>query len=83
MLTADQCRAARGLLNWTQAELSARASISAVSVRAFEKGGEMRESNRKLLRLTFEAGGVVFLDAGEQKDGGPGVRLASKENSDA
>lgn len=73
MLTADQCRAARGLLNWTQGDLALRASISAVSVRAFEKGGEMRDSNRKLLQLTFEAAGVQFI---AENGGGAGVRLA-------
>ena len=72
MLTAEQCRAARALLGWTQNELAKRASISAVSIRAFEKGGDMRESNRKLLRLTFEREGVTIID---QNGGGPGVRL--------
>jgi transcriptional regulator with XRE-family HTH domain len=72
-VTPEQCRAARGLLNWTQADLSARVSISAVSIRAFEKGGEMRESNMKLLRLTFEAAGVQFIP---ENGGGAGVRLA-------
>lgn len=72
MLTPSQCRAARALLDWTQKDLAAHASISAVSIRAFEKGGEMRESNQKLLRLTFEAAGVIFIaENGE----GPGVRL--------
>ncbi|KAB2701756.1 hypothetical protein F9K97_11050 [Brucella anthropi] len=33
-MTNAQCRAARGLLNWTQAELARRLSISVVSVRA-------------------------------------------------
>lgn len=56
MLKPPQCRAARALLDWTQAELAERAAISAVSIRAFEKGGEMRESNLRLVRLTFEGG---------------------------
>lgn len=73
MLTPAQCRAARALLNWTQADIADRASISAVSIRAFEKGGEMRDSNRKLLRLTFEAAGVQFI---AENGGGAGVRMA-------
>jgi transcriptional regulator with XRE-family HTH domain len=73
MLTPSQCRAARALLNWTQADLADRASISAVSIRAFEKGGEMRDSNRKLLMLTFEAAGVQFI---AENGGGEGVRRA-------
>ena len=77
MLKPPQCRAARALLNWTQAELASRTAISAVSIRAFEKGGEMRESNLKLIRLTFEAAGVVFQDEGELVSGGIGVRFRS------
>lgn len=73
MIDAEQCRAARALLNWTQADLADRTSLSAVSIRAFEKGGEMRDSNLKLLKMTFEAAGVVFIP---ENGGGAGVRLA-------
>jgi len=73
MIESAQCRAARALLNWTQDELAQRVSVSAVSIRAFEKGGEMRDSNRKLLQLAFEAAGVQFIP---QNGGGAGVRLA-------
>ena len=73
MITADQCRAARALLNWTQEDLSKHVSISAVSLRAFERGGEMRDSNRKLLELALEAAGVQFIP---ENGGGAGVRLA-------
>lgn len=73
MVSPEQCRAARALLNWTQAELAERVSISAVSIRAFEKGGEMRDSNLKLIRMTFEAAGVTFIP---ENGGGAGVRLS-------
>ena len=73
MITSEQCRAARALLDWTQAELAERVSISAVSLRNFEKGGEMRDSNLKLLRLTFEQAGIVFIP---ENGAGVGVRLA-------
>lgn len=72
MLTPEQCRAARALLDWTQDQLGEHSSLSAVSIRSFEKGREMRESNRKLLRMTLEAAGVEFIDS---NGGGPGVRL--------
>lgn len=75
MLTPEQCRAARALLDWTQKDLSERVSISPVSIRAFEKGGEMRDANMKLIRFTLEAAGVVFLDDGRMEEGGPGVRI--------
>ncbi|MBA3039334.1 MAG: helix-turn-helix transcriptional regulator [Rhizobiaceae bacterium] len=75
MIKSAQCRAARALLDWTQSDLAGRTAISAVSIRAFERGGEMRESNLKLLQLTFEAAGIVFEEEGEMVPGGIGVRL--------
>lgn len=75
MIKSAQCRAARALLDWTQSDLAGRTAISAVSIRAFERGGEMRESNLKLLQLTFEAAGIVFEQEGEMVPGGIGVRL--------
>ncbi len=79
MITAEQCRAARGLLDWTQAELARHVSISVVSLRAFEKGGEMRASNLKLLKLTFEQAGVIFIP---ENGGGAGVRLAKPRRAE-
>ena len=73
MLTPEQCRAARALLDWTQGQLADHVSVSPVSIRAFEKGGEMRDSNRKLIQMTFEAAGVQFIP---ENGGGAGVRLA-------
>ena len=73
MLTGEQCRAARALLRWSQKDLSERASISMVSIRAFEKGGGMRANNLKLLRLIFGEGGVEMIS---ENGGGAGVRLA-------
>lgn len=39
----------------------------------------MRESNLKLLRLTFEAAGIVFEEEGEMVSGGIGVRLKASD----
>ncbi|GEP07396.1 helix-turn-helix domain-containing protein [Methylobacterium oxalidis] len=72
MIDAIQCRAARALLDWTQQDLSGATGLSKVTIRAFEKGGEMRDSNRTLLRLAFEKAGVEFIP---QNGGGPGARL--------
>lgn len=76
MIDASQCRAARGLLDWTQADLSQVTGLSVVSIRAFEKGREMRDSNRILLRLAFEKAGILFI---EENGGGAGVRLANRQ----
>ena len=72
MITSEQCRAARGLLDWTQAQLADAVGLSALSIRTFEKGGAMRASNQQALRNALEAAGVAFI---EPNGGGPGVRL--------
>ena len=75
-MTPAQSRAARGLLKWSQDELSDRAGISAVTIRKFEgENGGMRPRNIGKLRAAMEAAGVLFQDA--DQDGGPGVRLAN------
>ena len=71
-LAPAQCRAARALLDWTQSALADATGLSVVTIRAFEKGGEMRDSNKNLLTLAFERAGVEFI---AENGGGPGVRL--------
>lgn len=75
MITPSQCRGARALLDWTQPDLVAATGLSAVTIRAFEKGGAMRESNKTLLRLAFEKAGIQFIP---ENGGGAGVRLAKR-----
>jgi transcriptional regulator with XRE-family HTH domain len=76
MLTPAQCRAARALLDWTQSDLADVTGLSAVTIRAFEKGGAMRDSNRTLLQLSFEKAGVQFIP---ENGGGAGVRLRDRD----
>lgn len=68
-----QCRAARALLNWSQATLSAMSGLGIVTVRQFEAGiGAPRNATVEALMSCFEAVGVEFLAGG---GAGPGVRL--------
>jgi transcriptional regulator with XRE-family HTH domain len=77
MLTPEQCRAARGLLHWTQEELSQRAGVSRSTVRGFENGlHELHRGRAAVIRAALEAADVVLIDADEQ---GPGVRLRKPE----
>jgi transcriptional regulator with XRE-family HTH domain len=70
-MTPDQSRAARGLLDWSQAELAARSNLSESTVRDFEKGRRVPSiNNLAAIRRALEAAGVEFID-GDQ----PGVRL--------
>jgi transcriptional regulator with XRE-family HTH domain len=73
MIMPEQCRAARALLDWTQRDLAARAKLTDVTIREFERGkSRLKDSTAQLLRMVFETAGVVFID---ENGGGPGVRL--------
>jgi transcriptional regulator with XRE-family HTH domain len=73
MLTASQCRAARGLLDWTQQELADAARIGVATVRQFEgEATEPRQATLAVLRRALELAGVEFID---ENGGGPGLRL--------
>lgn len=76
MLTAEQCRAARGLLAWTQEELADRAGLSRSTIRSFENGQhDLHRASAAVIRTAFEDAGVMLIDADEL---GPGVRLQSR-----
>jgi transcriptional regulator with XRE-family HTH domain len=73
MMTPAQCRAARGLLDWSQQQLAEAASVGVVTVRHFE-GGKAAPRNATLDVLTraLDAAGVDFIP---ENGGGAGVRL--------
>lgn len=76
MLSAEQSRAARAWLDWSQEELAERASVSPSTVRDFEKGRRTPiENNLKALRGALEAAGVQLLF--DAKGKAAGVAVAS------
>src|SRR5215471_486660 len=73
MITSAQCRAARGLLDWTQQELADRARVGVVTVRQFEAGDVTpRRATLQVIQHAFELAGVALING---DGGGPGVRL--------
>jgi transcriptional regulator with XRE-family HTH domain len=77
MITSAQCRAARGLLDWTQQELADAAHIGIATLRQFEGGhADSRQATLSVLRRAFEEAGVEFID---ENGGGPGVRLRKRQ----
>jgi transcriptional regulator with XRE-family HTH domain len=76
MLTAAQCRAARGLLDWSQQGLAEKARVGIVTIRQLEAGvTEPRRATLDVVRRALEAAGVEFID---ENGGGPGVRLRKR-----
>jgi DNA-binding XRE family transcriptional regulator len=63
ILTPALCRAARGLLDWTQVDLADHAAVSRSTIRDYEgKHHELHRATEAQLRLAFENGGVAFIE---------------------
>lgn len=80
MLTGSQIRAARGLLHWTSEQLAEASGVHYASIsRAEQHDGvpPVRASTLVAIKVALESGGVVFLEEGVTREGGPGVRLRS------
>ena len=79
MLTDAQCRAARGLLDWSQLDLAKQAGVGIVTIRQLEAGTyEPRRATLDVVRRALEAAGILFID---ENGGGAGVRLRKARNA--
>jgi len=74
-----QCRMDRTDVGWGVRELAKEAEVSADTVSRFERGEDLLPRTVAALQSALEQAGVIFLEAGATVDGGPGVRLATKE----
>ena len=76
MITAEQCRAARALLDWGQADLAEKAGVGIVTVRQLEAGShDARRATLQVIKHALELAGVEFID---ENGGGAGVRLRER-----
>jgi transcriptional regulator with XRE-family HTH domain len=79
MLTPEQSRAARALIEWSQEELASQANLGPSTIRDFEKGRRVPTiNNLAAIKRALEAAGVVFIP---KNGGGVGVRLKHEESS--
>jgi transcriptional regulator with XRE-family HTH domain len=68
----QQCQAARALLGWSQAKLSALAGVASSALSRFENGGAIDIALRLAIKRVFEAADIEFTTS---PDGASGVRL--------
>lgn len=62
MITIEQCRAARGLLGWTQQDLAEASGLSKTAINNFEKGhSDIKAESLKAIRLAFESLDIEFI----------------------
>ena len=74
MFTPQTSRAARSLLEWSQAELANKAGVGLSTVINFEKGHRATvPGNVAAMERAFSAAGIEFLNSDS-----PGVRLRPK-----
>ncbi|EXL10567.1 helix-turn-helix domain-containing protein [Aquamicrobium defluvii] len=66
MITAQQTRAARALLGWTQEMLADRAAVSLTALKRMESvnGERVFETTADRVRRALEAAGIVFINSG-------------------
>lgn len=75
MITAEQIRAGRALLRWTQDQLAEASGVSVPTLKRWEAGTGIPGGGAKKLtevRRVMETAGVIFIDENGE---GPGVRL--------
>ncbi len=72
-ITPAQCRAARGLLAWTQDDLAKAAKVGLNTLRNFEAGKSVPMTNNLgAIQGALEAAGIQFIS---ENGGGAGVRM--------
>lgn len=77
-----QVKAARALLDWSQADLARVSGVSEPTIKRLEAhDGELggRADTAAAIRGALEAAGIAFLAEGQAAAGGPGVRLAKAD----
>ena len=76
VISGRQIKAARALLGWRQTDLAKASGISEMSVKNAELGHtDSRTSTIAALEKAFNKAGIVFLEPGDTRSGGQGVRL--------
>lgn len=67
-----QCRAARGLLDWTQSDLAKQSGVAQKTVVDFERGlTKLHRRTLDAMVTAFEAAGIEFINRGVRMRASP------------
>lgn len=73
VISSAQCRAARGLLSWSQTDLHKASKVAVKTITDFEKASRKPyERTLRDLQKAFEEAGIEFIP---ENGGGAGVRF--------
>jgi predicted transcriptional regulator len=76
VITPRQIRAARQLVGWKQQDLADAADLSVAVIKDLERGKrDPRTSTMTAIERAFLRAGLTFLEVGDTRDGGRGIRL--------
>jgi len=81
VISPSQCRAARGLLKWTQPRLADASGIGLSTINRYENETRPpREAAILRLKVALEEAGVEFLFGNGSGGDGDGVRMRSRSD---
>jgi hypothetical protein len=76
VITAEQCRAGRALVDMTQSELASRSKLGLSTIVDFEKRRRLVSADAiRAMRFALESAGVLFI---QENGAGAGVRLTKR-----
>lgn len=82
MISVDQCRAARALLDWSAQTLADHARVGVATVRRYESGQVVADASLTAIKAAFESAGITLIANGDvSRAGGEGVRLSVKRTA--
>lgn len=64
LITKQQIKAARALLNWTQMDLARAVGVNVTAISDIERGAGVLPGYVPLITVAFEEAGLVFVDGG-------------------
>jgi transcriptional regulator with XRE-family HTH domain len=79
MLTPEQLRAARALVDWSRDDLAAKAGVSPNTVWGFEQGrSDPKLSTLNKWQRALEIAGVEFIDEDDERGAGVRFKVSSR-----